>query len=138
MLLPLAVGFGLAAPPLAAQPPPDAAAAKQRLADDAPDKQRHPRCLSTPSIRDTHILDNRTIIVRMSGGMRYKMVLAYECFGLKFHETFYYRVRSSQLCVTDVIIARGGSNCPIDYFELMPDDTDADGEAKQADGSDAR
>lgn len=78
-----------------------------------------PRCLWTPSILDTEVIDNRTVIVRVTGGRRYRMVLAHECYGLKFHGSFYYRLRTNQLCTTDVIIARGGSNCPIDYFELI-------------------
>lgn len=87
--------------------------------------ETHPQCLYLPRVKDTDIIDNRSIIFHMRGGKNYLMQLEYECHGLKFDDSFYYRVSASRLCTTDVITTRSGFSCPIQDFTLMEEEETA-------------
>jgi hypothetical protein len=60
-------------------------------------------CVSTYQIRDTKVIDDRTIDFRMTGGKTLRNTLPYSCPSLKFEERFSYRLSTSQLCSVDVI-----------------------------------
>jgi hypothetical protein len=60
-------------------------------------------CVSTYQIRDTKIIDDRTIDFKMSGGKTLRNTLPYSCPSLKYEERFSYRLSTGQLCSVDVI-----------------------------------
>jgi hypothetical protein len=60
-------------------------------------------CVNTYSIRDTKVVDDRTIDFKMSGNKTYRNVLPYSCSGLRFEERFSYHPTNSRLCSIDTI-----------------------------------
>jgi len=66
---------------------------------------RTPRkCISTPRIRNTDILDDRTILFYLRGNKEvYRTYLPRECPGLERNDRFAYRTVNSQLCSLDTI-----------------------------------
>jgi hypothetical protein len=60
-------------------------------------------CVNTYSIRDTKIVDDRTIDFKMSGNKTYRNVLPFSCSGLRFEERFSYHPTNSRLCSVDII-----------------------------------
>jgi Family of unknown function (DUF6491) len=73
-------------------------------------------CINVDFIRDTKVRDDQTIRFRMRGGATYEIKLRDKCFGLAFHESFYYQVSPTRrLCARyDTIVARSGSRCRIE------------------------
>lgn len=61
------------------------------------------RCITTQSIRETDIIDERTIVFRMHGGDYYVNNLSYRCSGLVRENRFSYRVTAGRLCSVDAI-----------------------------------
>ena len=61
------------------------------------------RCITTQSIRETDIIDERTIVFRMRGGDYYVNNLSYRCRGLVREDRFSYRVTAGRLCNVDTI-----------------------------------
>ena len=61
------------------------------------------RCISTRNIRDTDILDERTILFRMRGGDYFVNYLRNDCPGLVREERFSYRSSGGRLCQVDMI-----------------------------------
>jgi hypothetical protein len=84
-------------------------------------------CVSTYNIRDTKIIDDRTIDFKMSGGKTYRNVMAYSCPGLRYEERFSYRPTNSQLCSVDIIRVlnnyssglQEGAGCGLGKFQLV-------------------
>lgn len=78
-------------------------------------------CISVDFIRSTKVLDDRTVRFRMTGGAMYEIKLRDRCFGLAFHESFYYQASPTrQLCARyDTIVARSGSRCRIDSITRL-------------------
>jgi hypothetical protein len=66
---------------------------------------RTPRkCVSTTRIRNTDVLDDRTIIFYLRGNRDvYRNYLPRECPGLERNDRFSYHARNSQLCSVDTI-----------------------------------
>ena len=60
-------------------------------------------CVSIPRIRDTDIIDDRTILFEMKGGQIYRNTLPRKCPGLRRSDAFMYKTRLSQLCAIDTI-----------------------------------
>ncbi len=60
-------------------------------------------CITAYMIRDTNVIDERTIDFKMNGGKTLRNTLPYSCPSLKFEERFSYRLTNSQLCSIDVI-----------------------------------
>lgn len=60
-------------------------------------------CVSTNQIRDTRIIDDRTIDFKMSGRQTLRNTLPYSCPSLRSEDRFSYRVTNGQLCSIDVI-----------------------------------
>lgn len=80
-------------------------------ADPALDREGE-RCISTRAIRDTDIVDARTILFRMRGGEYYVNHLTNSCRGLLRERRFSYRTSVGRLCSVDsirVIEQFGGS-----------------------------
>ncbi len=61
------------------------------------------RCLSLYMIRNTTVVDDKTIIFVMRNGEKWLNELPNRCHGLKFEDRFAYRVTLNQLCSTDVV-----------------------------------
>ena len=61
------------------------------------------RCISTRAIRDTQIIDDRTILFRMRGGDVYVNNLTNTCRGLRRERRFSYRPTAGRLCDVDTI-----------------------------------
>ena len=94
-------------------------AASVALAQDSPDDPESPvydldeedfaidregeRCISTRNIRNTDILDERTILFRMRGGDYFVNYLRNDCPGLVREERFSYRSSGGRLCQVDMI-----------------------------------
>jgi hypothetical protein len=83
---------------------------------------REANCLPTDRIREAQVVSDRQIRFRMHGGAVYDMTLRDGCFGLAFHESFYYRTSPNrQLCAgVDWITSRSGSRCQIEALRLTP------------------
>jgi len=71
-------------------------------------------CVSTNSISNTVVHDNRTIDFVMRGGKVYRNTLPVACSPLGFEKRFAYRTSTSQLCSTDTItvLQSGGVGAP--------------------------
>ncbi len=84
-------------------------------------------CVTTYAIRDTKIIDDRTIDFKMSGGKTYRNVLPYSCSGLRSEERFSYRPTNSKLCSIDIIRVlnsysgnlQEGAGCGLGKFQLV-------------------
>src|SRR5262245_7366185 len=62
------------------------------------------RCLTIARIRDTDILDDRTILFHLRGNKEvYRTYLPRECPGLERNDRFSYRSTNGQLCDVDQI-----------------------------------
>jgi hypothetical protein len=62
------------------------------------------RCVSTARIRNTDILDDRTILFYMRGNKEvYRTYLPRECPGLERNDRFSYQTQNGQLCDSDTI-----------------------------------
>jgi hypothetical protein len=78
-------------------------------------------CLEVARIKETRILDNRTILFEMRGGTFYLNRLPVECSGLKLSGGFKYRTSNEKLCSQDSfkVVAPGSapeSTCPLGEF----------------------
>ncbi len=84
-------------------------------------------CLYTNLIRDTKIIDDRTIEFATSGGKTYRNTLPYSCSGLRYEERFSYRPTNGRLCSIDVIRVlnnyggslQEGAGCGLGKFQLV-------------------
>jgi hypothetical protein len=62
------------------------------------------KCITTSRIRDTDIIDDRTIVFRMRGNREvYRNYLPRECPGLERNDRFSHRTMNGQLCDIDTI-----------------------------------
>ena len=78
-------------------------------------------CVSTGSIDNTRVHDDRTIDFHLLGGDVYRNTLPHRCPSLGFEERFAYRTNSSQLCSVDVIAVlysdgQRGAGCGLGPF----------------------
>ena len=65
---------------------------------------RTPRdCISTNRIRETDVVDDRTIVFRMRGGEYFTNMLERECPGLERNKRFMHETRGGRLCDVDTI-----------------------------------
>lgn len=81
-------------------------ASSVRAQDDAEDEfDRTPiNCLSVSRIRNTDIIDDRTILFFLRGNKEtYRAYLPRECPGLERNDRFAYEARNGKLCDVDVI-----------------------------------
>lgn len=113
----------LLALPAFAQNDPDAAAGESAAA--AEDFDRTPvKCVSVNRIRQTEIIDERTVLFRMSGNRIYRNELAVSCPRLVQEKRFSYDVHVNRLCDTDYITVleywgtqlREGPSCGLGMF----------------------
>ncbi len=80
-------------------------------------------CINSRQIQSTDVLDNQSVLFKLSGGIYYINHLPNRCSGLKMQDGFSYEQRgSNQLCNVDVIkpVRSGGANygpCPLGEFE---------------------
>ncbi|MXP15544.1 hypothetical protein GRI44_12360 [Altererythrobacter confluentis] len=88
-------------------------------------------CITTSTIRDTKVHDDRTIDFITTGSRIYRNTLPGTCPRLGFEEGFTYTVHTSRLCDTDIIYVldrtagdlRRGAGCglgkfvPVEYAE---------------------
>jgi len=67
-------------------------------------------CVPLNSIRETRVVDDKTIDFVMLGGKWYRNRLAYSCPQLGFERAFSYKTSTSQLCSVDIItvLQQGG------------------------------
>lgn len=104
-----------------------------KAADAASGEARN--CISLASIQSTKVLDDRTILFKMTGGETLVNNLPQRCPGLGFEKAFGYKTSLTQLCNTDIIwvvrqaaggIERGAS-CGLGKFEpfVEPEGGDA-------------
>jgi len=73
------------------------------------------RCINTSRIRNSHVVDDKTILFYMRGGGVYRNTLRYNCNGLKRVNRFSYTVTTNRLCAVDsitVLVSFGGSVTP--------------------------
>ncbi len=80
-------------------------------------------CINTRQIQSTDVLDNQSVLFKMSGGTYYINHLPNRCSGLKMQDGFSYDLRgNNELCNVDVIkpVRSGGASygpCPLGEFE---------------------
>lgn len=79
-----------------------------------------PICLRTSMIRDTKIVDAKTIDFRMIDGTAYRNVLPSACSGLMF-DGFVYRVSTDQICdnIQSIRVLRSGQVCMLGAFKKL-------------------
>ena len=89
---------------LAQNAPDDAGAPVYELDEEdfAIDREGE-RCINTRNIRNTDILDERTILFRMRGDDYFVNYLRHDCPGLLREERFSYRTSGGRLCQVDTI-----------------------------------
>lgn len=92
-------------------------------------------CLSINRIRETRVIDDRTIDFRTSNGQIYRNTLPNSCPGLNMERSFTYRTSQSQLCNVDIITVLHtggggpyrGASCGLGQFvPVKPADEDTD------------
>lgn len=116
-----AAALVFAAPLFAA---PALAAAKRPAAELVPDGKPVP-CINTSQIRNTSVIDDKTIDFHMNGGRIMRNNLPAACPSLGFDKTFGYRTSISQLCNVDIITVihagepRRGASCGLGMFTPM-------------------
>jgi hypothetical protein len=72
--------------------------------DEVPGIDRTPQdCISTNRIRDTSIVDDRTIVFELRGGTYYTNILDRNCPGLERHKRFMHETSGGRLCDIDTI-----------------------------------
>lgn len=123
----LAVGLPLAATPLLAGEAPPAPAAAKPAAEAG-------HCVSLARIRQTRVLDDRTILFELTGNETLVNHLPYRCPGLGFDKSFGYKTSLSELCSQDIIWVitntpgmQRGASCGLGKFEpyVAPESVDA-------------
>jgi len=76
-------------------------------------------CISVARIKQTEVVNDRTILFHMLGGQILKNELPKRCAGLELDRGFAYAPSVDKLCNVDVIRVLGsGSVCPLGKFEL--------------------
>lgn len=103
-----ALAFLLACAALAQDSPADPPADPEPSADEVFDEdfsidREGERCINTRNIRDTDIIDERTILFRLRGNDYYVNYLRNACRGLLREERFSYRTSGGRLCSVDTI-----------------------------------
>ena len=103
-VLVLAGSFSLGCAVLAQDSPVDAETDPDEVveADNSLDREGE-RCINTRAIRDTDIVDERTILFEMRGGAHYVNYLRHDCRSLVREERFSYRTTGGRLCSVDTI-----------------------------------
>ncbi|GAB4149804.1 MAG: hypothetical protein Tsb0016_21270 [Sphingomonadales bacterium] len=110
-----------------------ASAALAQNGDPAPDKAKEKgvqigekvNCVDIIRIRNTRVVDDRTILFFMRGNAVYKNSLPNACPGLGFEKTFTYSTSLSRLCNTDIITVlyttpvQRGASCGLGMFERI-------------------
>jgi len=82
-------------------------------------------CLDIVRIRNTRVLDDKTILFYMRGNEVYKNTLPTACPQLGFEKTFTYSTSLTQLCHTDIITVlfatplQEGASCGLGLFEKI-------------------
>lgn len=79
-----------------------------------------PTCLRTNMIRDTKVVDAKTIDFRMTDGTAYRNTLPSACDGLMF-DGFVYRVRADEICdnAQSIRVLRSGEVCMLGTFNKL-------------------
>lgn len=80
-----------------------------------------PICLRTSTIKDTKIVDAKTIDFHMIDGSAYRNVLRSACTGLMF-DGFVYRVSADEICdnAQSIRVLRSGQVCMLGAFSKIP------------------
>jgi len=83
-------------------------------------------CVQIQQIRNTDVLDDKTIDFHMLGGKIYRNTLPHSCPGLGFEQKFMYKTSLSQLCSVDIITVlqdagglHRGASCGLGKFQPM-------------------
>ena len=77
-------------------------------------------CVPLSRIRDSQVLDSRTIDFHLIGGSVFRSRLPHECPGLAFEERFAYRTSIDQLCSVDTITVLHTDGIPGPLCRLGP------------------
>lgn len=91
------------APVLAQESAPDAATIAAAEANEDYLDRTPVSCISLMRVRDTDVIDDRTILFSLGGGNYYVNVLNQSCFGLGSSDRFMSTTRSNRLCSADMI-----------------------------------
>ena len=101
--------------------------------DDDKLDRRPVDCISVPSIDDTEVIDDRTVLFFLRGEKVYRNYLPKACPGLERQDSFSYRTTGSRLCEMDTITvlerdsvrAGTGFTCALGEFRpISPDEVD--------------
>jgi hypothetical protein len=76
--------------------------AKEIFVDDSLDRTPQD-CVTTGRIRETDVIDDRTIVFWMRGGQVFSNILERACPGLGRHKRFMHETRGGRLCEIDTI-----------------------------------
>jgi len=84
-------------------------------------------CIMPSQLRNSRVIDDRTIDFEMNNGAVYRNVLPNRCPGLKMEERFAYKLSTSQLCSVDIITVlqsfgsglSQGASCGLGSFQKM-------------------
>jgi|TARA_B100001250_G_scaffold72479_2_gene58939 hypothetical protein len=88
------------------------------------------RCIDTRRLRESYVVDDRSILFYMYGGDIYRNLLRRECFGLDRYNSFSYETSFYRLCNLDSItviegfsveIRPTGSRCNLGLFFQISD-----------------
>jgi hypothetical protein len=116
-------GFALAASSMASSP----SERREKLLSAYQPSGQAVSCIQLHSIRDTKVIDNRTIDFRLNGGKVFRNTLSSSCPGLVSEDAFSYRTSMSSLCSVDIIRVlhnyggrlEEGAGCGLGKFQPM-------------------
>jgi Family of unknown function (DUF6491) len=116
-------GFAIAAASMASSP----SERREKLLSAYQPSGKAVSCIQLHSIRDTKVIDNRTIDFRTNGGKVYRNTLSSNCPGLVSQDAFSYRTSMSSLCSVDIIRVlhnyggrlEEGAGCGLGKFQPM-------------------
>jgi hypothetical protein len=116
-------GFAVAASSMASSP----SERREKLLNAYQPAGEAVSCIQLSRIRDTKVIDNRTIDFRTNGGKVYRNTLSHSCPGLAMEDAFSYRTSLSSLCSVDIIRVlhnyggrlEEGAGCGLGKFQPM-------------------
>lgn len=90
-------------------------------------EEKSQQCIRLQDVRQTPVIDNKTILVEMRGKTYKRIDLRNRCSGLKIEGGFSHATSINRLCIQDTLrVLRSGGICMIDQIvDITAEEADA-------------